>query len=490
MKKAMKKTIIFTLSAFIFVMAAAAAFAQQAPTASTGCVSGNCVNGRGKIVYANIGIYEGNFVNGKKEGQGTFTVTNGDVYTGHFANDSYNGKGKYKYADGSIYEGDFVNSKVYGQGTFTYKDVGVYVGQFANGLRNRQGKFSYLNGDIYEGNWVDDKTQGQGTFTLKNGDYYVGGWLNGKHNGSGKQYSKATNTVWEGIWKDDVFVSSTVAATSPTSSSNGTARRAPTAEELKKAADNMTPELRQKFASVQKSSKVLDDAAEEFLKENPNYKPDEFTQADADANKGKILNKKDYTFEKLDTSLGTQYVIQLELTSKEIDKKFKVFYDVYSKPATNSQRMELLEDIIGVYQKGLDEVEKTEKAKLDFTPEQRKEIAAIKDSYISSLAAFKRMQTRVQEVSPAITKMLADNKAILAGLSDVQNELRTATDPKRRRELFQIAKSATQKALTNTQTVQQQNPNLSDAEKQGVVKVIESLTQRIKQFDVALSQMP
>ncbi len=144
--------------------------AGRTSTASTGCVSGNCVNGYGKYIFDN----------------------------------------------GFIYEGSFVNSNLQGQGTFTYKDVGVYTGQFANGLRHGQGKFSYLNGDIYEGSWITDKTQGQGTFTLKNGDYYVGKWENDKRNGYGKQYYKSTNTVQEGTWKDSVFVNSTATSAATT----------------------------------------------------------------------------------------------------------------------------------------------------------------------------------------------------------------------------------------------------------------------------------
>ncbi len=38
------------------------------PPTSNQCVSGNCVNGKGKMVYANSDIYEGDFVNGKKAG--------------------------------------------------------------------------------------------------------------------------------------------------------------------------------------------------------------------------------------------------------------------------------------------------------------------------------------------------------------------------------------------------------------------------------------
>jgi hypothetical protein len=126
------------------------------------CVSGNCVNGRGKMVYTNGVIYEGDFVNGKIEGQGTLTFPSGEIY----------------------------------------------VGQFSNNARNGRGKNTYSNGDIYDGNWVNEKKEGQGVFTSKDGSYYSGEWKNDKSNGFGKDFIKATNITREGTYKDGLFVNS------------------------------------------------------------------------------------------------------------------------------------------------------------------------------------------------------------------------------------------------------------------------------------------
>lgn len=130
------------------------------------CVSGNCVNGKGKKVYENGNTYEGDFVDSKLEGQGTFTVTNGQIY----------------------------------------------IGQFANNMFNGRGKITFPTGDIYEGDWIDNKREGQGTLTFPNGSYYIGEWKNGNVNGYAKYYDKAANTVQEGTWKDGVLVNSTDAS--------------------------------------------------------------------------------------------------------------------------------------------------------------------------------------------------------------------------------------------------------------------------------------
>lgn len=126
------------------------------------CVSGDCVNGRGKMLYANGNIYEGDFVNGKREGLGTSTFTNRATYTGQYSKGLFHGKGKYNYPDGGV----------------------------------------------YEGNWVDGRIEGQGIYTAKDGGYYSGEWKNNKSNGYGKNYNKSTNITLEGTWKDGVFIDS------------------------------------------------------------------------------------------------------------------------------------------------------------------------------------------------------------------------------------------------------------------------------------------
>lgn len=203
------------------------------PPAENKCVSGNCYDGKGKEVYTTGDIYEGDFVDGLRHGQGTYTAKNGDVYVGQFAKGGYNGKGRYRfansqiydgdwidskrqgkgkftYADGKIYEGEFANNLRQGQGTLTFKNGEVYVGQFANDDYNGKGKIRYSAGETYEGDWVNGQRSGQGTYTSPNGISYIGEWKNDKVNGYAKYFDKSTNKTLEGTWKDGVFVSSTV----------------------------------------------------------------------------------------------------------------------------------------------------------------------------------------------------------------------------------------------------------------------------------------
>ena len=157
----MKNTRIikFTLAMLILLIAQSFnLFAQSPPTTQAKCLSGNCSNGYGKFIYDDGDIYEGDFVNGKREGQGTYTSKSGKVHIGRFANNQPNGKGKLKYPDGENYEGDFVNGKFEGQGTYNFKNGEVYVGQFANGTSNGKGKETYLNGDSSSSCWVSSRS--------------------------------------------------------------------------------------------------------------------------------------------------------------------------------------------------------------------------------------------------------------------------------------------------------------------------------------------
>ena len=68
------------------------------------------------------------------------------------------GKGKQTFPDGSVYEGDFVNGKRHGNGTMVWGDSTQWAG------------------DRYEGEWVEGWRTGQGTYTDANGAVSKGRW--------------------------------------------------------------------------------------------------------------------------------------------------------------------------------------------------------------------------------------------------------------------------------------------------------------------------
>ncbi|MBP6002812.1 MAG: hypothetical protein KA746_05210 [Pyrinomonadaceae bacterium] len=183
--------------------------AKPINSTTTKCMSGNCLNGLGKYLFANDLVYEGYFVNGKASGKGKAIYKDGGTYVGDFVNGKMEGRGIFLYANGNTYDGGWVNNLKSGQGTQTLKASGeLYFGQFANDKRQGKGKATYKNGDAYDGDWVNGLREGQATYTFPNGSYYIGGFLKDKQHGTGKQFNKLTGITIEGIWQDGKFANS------------------------------------------------------------------------------------------------------------------------------------------------------------------------------------------------------------------------------------------------------------------------------------------
>ena len=118
--------------------------------------------------------FVGKRVDGKKKGEGTLTLANGDKYVGEWDNDLKNGHGIFTYRDsGSSYVGEFKDGSLHGQGTYTLANGANYIGDWKNGKMNGQGTLNLLNGVKYTGEFKDNEFNGQGTITKSNGDSYV-----------------------------------------------------------------------------------------------------------------------------------------------------------------------------------------------------------------------------------------------------------------------------------------------------------------------------
>ena len=54
----------------------------------------------------------------KRNGHGTLTYADGNVYDGEFKDDDMNGRGTFTYADGGVYTGEFKDDLYHGHGTY------------------------------------------------------------------------------------------------------------------------------------------------------------------------------------------------------------------------------------------------------------------------------------------------------------------------------------------------------------------------------------
>ena len=101
-------------------------------------------------------------------GPGKFTNPEGKEYIIELNHNKKSGHGTVIYRD-YIYEGQLLNGKKEGYGKqifFGSKTGTVYEGNWSNDKKNGTGKFNDLSG-TYEGDWKDDKKNGTGSFTDK-----------------------------------------------------------------------------------------------------------------------------------------------------------------------------------------------------------------------------------------------------------------------------------------------------------------------------------
>jgi radial spoke head protein 1 len=73
----------------------------------------------------------GQFIQGKRQGKGTYSYVNGDIYDGEWENDVKQGQGTYTYACGSKKSGKWVQGVLQGDGEIIHADVtisGKFVG--------------------------------------------------------------------------------------------------------------------------------------------------------------------------------------------------------------------------------------------------------------------------------------------------------------------------------------------------------------------------
>jgi hypothetical protein len=147
-------------------------------------------NGYACGTLTNGAYYCGWFQNWRPHGKGQIRYTDGDEYTGDFLYGYRWGYGIYKYkASGDRYEGNFVQSRLEGKGTYYWAIGDRYEGAFENGKIHGQGKSVWDDGREYEGDWVQGQMQGYGTHTWPKSSAarrFTGWFYQGKPKGEGE----------------------------------------------------------------------------------------------------------------------------------------------------------------------------------------------------------------------------------------------------------------------------------------------------------------
>jgi hypothetical protein len=153
----------------------------------------------GQFTFPNSqGSYEGQWVDGKREGKGTFSY-GGNTYSGYWKADKHHGKGRYQYSNGDVYIGYWDNGLQQGKGQLKTADSSFFVGNWNKGLREAKGVIRYANGTVFRGEWLNDKINGLGELNVKDGFTYVGYWQENLFHGYGR-LAYPNLTVYEGEW--------------------------------------------------------------------------------------------------------------------------------------------------------------------------------------------------------------------------------------------------------------------------------------------------
>lgn len=187
---------------FAFVL-----FAFFAPllTAQHGhCVSGNCLDGKGKFRFADGATYEGDFRKGKFTGRGVMHYPDGALYAGNWRFSLQQGKGRMEAADGTVYFGMWHNGRRHGEGEVIFPDQSRVRATFTNGHIAGAVEYKYANGDFYRGQLKGYIPHGEGVMQYVSGDEYEGQWAEGQRHGEGRIVFE-DGTELRGRWEKDQF---------------------------------------------------------------------------------------------------------------------------------------------------------------------------------------------------------------------------------------------------------------------------------------------
>jgi hypothetical protein len=131
----------------------------------------------------NNGIYNGYVKDGKREGVGIKTFTDGQKDIAEYHLDKFNGCGKTELASGGKYWGELKDGNREGYGTREWAKGDRYIGQWVKDKMHGYGIYRWADGEVYYGQRKENKKEGYGYKRDADGTEYYGQWKNDKRNG-------------------------------------------------------------------------------------------------------------------------------------------------------------------------------------------------------------------------------------------------------------------------------------------------------------------
>lgn len=177
-------------------------------------------SGRG-IAIDDAGVYNGRFVNGKRDGWGSLDMCNGTSITGKFGlelqhticsegdfENPYSegeplGEVDIRFSDGAIFKGNMEHGRITGHGEYHSAFGETVVGTFKDGILNgKDGYYKNYAKEEYKGRFTDGQLDGHGTYC--SGPFtYEGFWKYGMRHGKGSE-KRRKRYHYEGYFVNDL----------------------------------------------------------------------------------------------------------------------------------------------------------------------------------------------------------------------------------------------------------------------------------------------
>ena len=165
------------------------------------CISGNCQNGSGVMIWPGGERYEGNFSNTLPDGQGEFF----SPFSAPLLKYGF-------WENGKLTKDETISTEIClqgdcktGLGEIIFPSGNGYYGEFKNGSANGYGTYKYVNGESYLGAFTDGVKGGWGIYKTAEKDVYAGFFSQGVLNGH-VAYVDRTGNVEKRLYKSGLHV--------------------------------------------------------------------------------------------------------------------------------------------------------------------------------------------------------------------------------------------------------------------------------------------
>lgn len=182
----------------------------------TGCVDGDCADGRGVYVLPDGAVYTGTFRDGEIHGTGVCLYPDGSRYSGNWDQRLPHGRGTKTWPDGREESGLWIRGVLRdrtGVPAFAERSIQAHDAGFApqsgclrGDCTQGSGRYAYPDGSSYRGEFQNQLPHGVGVFHYANGDRYEGEFSRGLRDGEGILIRRDQRRL-EGYWRAGEFLS-------------------------------------------------------------------------------------------------------------------------------------------------------------------------------------------------------------------------------------------------------------------------------------------